>query len=153
MGIPTSYTEDQVKEFMEKVLGKTGKKLELSVANDSFDEPAYEVLFVLGESDFSFATTQEQIKKIRLVARMEAWRAATYETAHEASHSVGAPGTGQTSRADIHRHCLEMLEKAQAELSQTFPELVIGEDSSWGVERIPVSYDGDYYSNAGESAE
>ena len=72
------------------------------------------------------------------------------ETAHEASHSVGAPGTGQTTRADIHRHCKQMFEAASSEVARTYPDLV-SDSGSWSVGRVPTTYDGDYYVNAGET--
>lgn len=150
MAIPTSYTEEELKTYMETVLGPTATKLSWSVSAGHFDEPVNEVLFFLGESAFSFADdNQTLVKKLRMVARMEVWRAAAFYTAHEASFSVGSPGTGQTSRADVHRHCKEMFTDAKSELEQTFPELF--SETSWAVERIPVEYDGDYYSNAGET--
>jgi hypothetical protein len=151
MALPTAYTEQTIKEYMQTILGKTGVKLGLSVEGDNFDEAAHEVLFFLGESSYSFATSQDQIKKVRAVARQEAWRSAMNETVHEASHSVGAPGTGQTTRADIHRHSKEMFEAAVSEVAQAYPELV-SESGSWSVGRVPVNYDGDYYKNAGETA-
>ena len=65
MGIPTSYTEAEVKEYMERVLGKTAQKLGMSVAGDNFDEPVHEVLFFLGEADFTFADSQTEIAMVR----------------------------------------------------------------------------------------
>ena len=146
MGLPTTYDEVGIKDYMEKVLGDTAKKLSWSVAGDDFDEPAYEVLLVLGETDFSFVNTQTEVAKVRTVARQEAWRAAMYYSVHETSFSAGAPGTGQATRADIHRHSKAMYELAKAELLEKYPDL--GGQESQEVEGYPVEYSGDYYGNA-----
>lgn len=151
MAIKTTLTENELKTFMFAVLGKTATKLGWSIGNNDFDEPVNEVLYALGASDFTFVSTQSDVSKCRTIARVEVWRAAMYYTAHEATHSVGAPGTGQTSRGEIHRHCQEMFQLAQSELNSKYPELA-PETGGWAVDRVPVKYDNDVYSNAGETA-
>ena len=146
MPVVTSLTEAKVKEYMEQVLGDTASKLGWSVGGDDFDEPVNEVLYTLEESSFSFVSTQALARKVRIVARMEVWRAAMYYTAHEASHSAGAPGTGQVSRADVHRHCKEMFNVAKSQFTEAYPELSV--QTSRQVERWPVDYEYDYYGNA-----
>jgi hypothetical protein len=148
MAIATSYTEAETKQFMETVLGDTAMKLGWSVGGDDFDEPTNEVLYVLDLADFSTITTQALVKKVRAVARVEAWRAAMYYTVHEASFSAGAPGTGQTSRADVHRHAKAMFEMAKAEMMESYPTLVPQEDRE--VTRTAIEYDEDYYANRGD---
>ena len=151
MALPTTYDESSLKQYMEDVLGKTADKLGWSVANDDFDEPVFEVLFILDRDDFSYAdNNRSEIRKIRIIARQEVWRAAMYYTAHEASFSTGAPGTGQTTRNTIHEHCKTMFEKARSEVSENYPDLA-SDSGSWAVERYPIRYDGDYYDNIGES--
>ncbi|MCK5642223.1 MAG: hypothetical protein KAJ19_15565 [Gammaproteobacteria bacterium] len=139
-------TETQVKQYMENVLGDAAGKLGWSVGGDDFDEPTNEVLYTLEEADFSFATSQATVKKIRVTARMEVWRAAMYYTVHEIAHSSGAPGTGQSSRADIHRHCKAMYALARSQFIESYPEF--SAQASQAVERYGVEYDGDYYGNA-----
>lgn len=146
MGIVTTYNEAGVKEYMETVLGDTAHKLGWSVAGDDFDEPVNEVLYTLSEADFSFVDTQAEARKVRMVARMEVWRAAMYYTAHEASHSAGAPGTGQTTRSQIHTQCKAMFELAYGQFTEAYPELSVR--TSREVERTPISYTYDYYGNA-----
>ena len=142
MAIKTTYTEDEVKAYMETVLGETAHKLNWAVEYDSFDEPTNQVLYTLGESNFSFVSSVVTAAKLRSVARLEAWRAAMYYTAHEASHSVGAPGTGSTSRGEVYRHCKEQYDLAYREFTGLFPE----ENTipSRDVLMSSVAYVGDY---------
>ena len=148
MALPTTYTESEIKEYMQKVLGDTAEKLGWSVGDDDFDEPAYEVLYIVGEDDFTFIASREVAGKVRSVARVEAWRAAMYYTVHESSFGAGAPGTGQTSRGEIHRHAKEMYELAYAEMIEKYPALAAS--TSQEVESWPVEYTGDYYANQGD---
>ena len=146
MAIATSLTESEVKQYMQNVLGDTSKKLGWFAADDDFDEPANEVLYVLDKADYTFVISQALVAKTRSVARVEVWRAAMYYTVHESSFSAGAPGTGQTSRADIHRHCKEMFQLSQSEMIQKYPDL--GSDESREAEKVSVEYANDYYANA-----
>ena len=148
MAIVTSYTEAEVKQLMENLLGDTATKLGWSVGGDDFDEPTNEVLYVLELADFTTITTQALALKVRVVARVEAWRAAMYYTVHEASFSAGAPGTGQTSRADIHRHAKAMFEMAKADMTEKYPDLVAQETRS--IVRTAIEYDEDIYANRGD---
>lgn len=149
MALPTTYTETEVKEYMENVLGDTAHKLGWTVEGNDFDEPTNEVLYVLDLADFTSISSRAEAAKLRVVARMETWRAAMYYTVHESSHSAGAPGTGQTSRADIHRHAKGMFEMAKAEAFDKYPDL---DTMSREAERWPASYKNDYYSNQDEIA-
>ena len=144
MPVVISLTESDVKEYMEAVLGDTAQKLGWSVGEDDFDEPTNEVLYSLGESSFSYVTSQGEVKKVRSVARVEVWRAAMYYTVHETSFSAGAPGTGQTSRAEVHRHCKAMFELSKSQFVGDYPD----DETSRNAQRWAVNYDYDYYGNA-----
>lgn len=147
MPIKTTYTEAEVKEYMQAVMGDTANKLGWSATGGDFDEPTLEVLYLLEVTDFSFVDTAVEANKVRTIARMEAWRAGMYYTAHEASYSAGSPGTGQTSRAEIYRHCKEMFDYARADVEYKYPEL--GPDTGGNeVRSYGVEYSGDYYGNA-----
>ena len=148
MALPTTYTAKQVAQYMETVLGETAHKLGFKEEKGSFAEPVNEVLLVLGEEDFSFVNTQAEVKKVRLVARMEAWRAVMYYTAHEVSHSAGAPGTGQVSRDSVHRSASALFAKAESEFKEAYPALV--EDDGREVSKWTLTYENDSYSNRGD---
>ena len=144
MPVVTTLTENDVKEYMQNVLGDTASKLGWSVGGNDFDEPTNEVLYSLEQADFSFVTTQALVRKVRAIARVEVWRAATYYTAHEVTHATGAPGTGQTSRSVVYSHCKEMFELAKSQYVELYPD----DQPDASVQRWAVTYDGDYYANA-----
>ena len=146
MAIVTTYTEQEIKQYMEDVLGNTADKLGWSKSGGDFDEPANEALYTLGEDDFTFVASRDEAKKARLAARMEVWRHAMYYTVHEVSHSAGAPGTGQVNRQDVHRHCKSMFELARARFVEDYPELA--PSTSREVRRWGLGYNYDYYGNA-----
>jgi hypothetical protein len=146
MAIVTTLTEDEVKQYMEDVIGDTSAKLGWTKAGGDFDEPTNEVLYTLGQSGFTYVNTQAEVKQVRTTARMEVWRHAMYYTVHEVAHSAGAPGTGQVSRADIHRHCRDQFNLAKARFVEDYPEL--SPSVSRQVEKFQLDYDYDYYGNA-----
>lgn len=146
MAIVTTLTEDEVKQYMEDMLGDTAGKLGWSKAGLDFDEPANEVLYTIGQADFTYITTQILVKQARVTARMEVWRHAMYYTVHEIAHSAGAPGTGNVSRADIHRHCKAMFDLAKSDFVELYPDLAA--TTSRQVERWGLGYEYDYYGNA-----
>jgi hypothetical protein len=148
MALPTSYTDTELKEFMERVLGDTAHKLGWTAEDGDFDEALNEVLLVCGKADLTFVDTQAEVKKVRIVARMEAWRQAMANTVHAASHSAGAPGTGQVTLSDIHRQAKAQFEMARGEFTENYPELA-GLDSQ-EVQQYTVAYTGDYYANRGD---
>lgn len=148
MPIKTTYTESEVKDYMERSLGDTSRKLGWTAEAGDFDEPALEVLYFMGEPDYTFVDTATDAAKVRAVARMEAWRFAMFSTAHEASHSVGAPGTGTTNRADVHRHCKDQFELSKEWLEERYPDLVA--EPARQVGRYSVEYTDDYYGNAND---
>jgi hypothetical protein len=109
----------QAQQYMETVLGDTARKLGWSASGGDFDEPVYELNLYWPSA---VTVWNNEPRKARAAARVEAWRAAMFYTAHEASFSAGNPGTGQTNRADIHRHAKEMYQMALSEFGEQFPE-------------------------------
>lgn len=135
-----SYSTAEVKAYMERVLGDTAAKLRWSAGDGDFDEPAKEVHIRLGDD-----LTDVDTGLVRAVSRVEVWRAAMYYTVHEASFSAGAPGTGSTNRADIHRQAKAMYEMASSELTIAYPDYAPQATRSMAI--YPVTYSNDPYSN------
>jgi hypothetical protein len=139
MAIKLAWTEEEVQQLMADILGDTATKLGWSVEDGDFVEPTNEVLYRFQVSDFTSFTTVAAVAELRAVVRVEAWRAAKDNTAHMHSHSVGAPGTGQTSQSDVHRFCREQYEQAVDELERKFPtsdasvEAALREATAWTV--------------------
>jgi hypothetical protein len=146
MALPSGYTELELAAYMEILLGETARKLNLKSDDGDFDEAVNDVLLVLDRDDLTWVSTRADVKKVRTVARQEAWRVVVNGSAHEVSHSVGAPGTGQTSRSAIHTQAVERLEEAQAETKELYPDL-FDESGARSVDNWTVNYTYDYYSN------
>lgn len=147
MTVKTSFTESEVGELMQSILGETARQMGWENEDNAFAEAIESTLHVLGEDDFSFVSTRSDAYKVRLVARMEAWRMAMYNTVHEASFSVGSPGTGQTSRSEIYRQSKEQFEMARGELKRLYPSLVADVDLSamLAATITPIDYESDLY--------
>lgn len=123
MAVQSSLVESDVKDHMEGVLGRTANQLSLTVALGSFDTAYDQVLYKLGLSDLSTITTQSLVRKVLSLATVEAWRAVVGSSVHEISHSAGAPGTGQTSRASIFSQAKQMLSYEEGRLYKEYPDL------------------------------
>jgi hypothetical protein len=70
---PTSYTDQELKEFMHSVAAGVAAVLEWSVASGDYDEPLNDVLLGLGLDDASGATN---VRLLRAAAKVAVWRAA-----------------------------------------------------------------------------
>lgn len=145
MAVKTSYTDEEVMQYMQNLLGDTARKENWTTDGGDFQEPSNQVLYNLGQSSYVFVSSAEVAAEVRAVATVEAWRMAMYNTAHYASHSVGAPGTGQTSKSDVHRFCKDMFELAQEELERRFPDSdALFVERTRDVAMWPVIYAQDY---------
>lgn len=74
MALPTAYTEPELSAFMHAVLGDVATALGWSTDDERFDEAVNDTLLAYGVDDIDDAT---DIPKLRALARIEAWRAAT----------------------------------------------------------------------------
>lgn len=138
MAPKTTYSEAELKQFMEDLIGATADKLGIRAEAGHFDTAVDETMYIMGVSDLTSINTLAEARKLRLVARREAWRFVAASTVHEASFSSGSPGTGSTNRADIHRHAKAMFDLANAELITEYPDLIVA--SSRSVIRTTVQY-------------
>lgn len=89
MAIPTSYTEQTLADYMVTVTEQVSAAIGLDFA--SFGEAINDTLIAYGESDIADATN---IKKLRALAKVEAWRrcvealAARYDKSRNDGQSV-----------------------------------------------------------------
>lgn len=145
MAIKVSYTEEEVKQYMMDVLGDTATKQGWSVEDADFEVAADEVLYSLGKQDFTFVNSVETAAEMRAVARVEVWRMAMANSAHLHSHSVGAPGTGQTSRSDVYRQLKEQFDLAVQYLTDKFPgSAAVTQPVTASILAYPVEYENEY---------
>lgn len=114
MPIITSYSEAELKAYMHEVLGdEIVQAFNFSVANGSYDEAVNESLYQLEVDEITELTGREAIRKLRVVARMELWRAVAGYTANHAV-AVSVPN-GSYSGKSIHERAVSEFEKAKAE--------------------------------------
>lgn len=118
MPAPSVYTELTLKDYIHRILGAVADVLSWSVPNGSYDEIVNETLLVYGESDISEITGEDNIRKLRTLARRETWRAVIQETA--ASYDFQSGG-GSYSRSLIHKMAMENLAKAESDASEFDP--------------------------------
>ena len=74
MPLPTSYSETELKDYMHATLAETASVMGWSVGAGSYDEAINETLFANGVDDSAAITGWEDIRKLRFLARVEAWR-------------------------------------------------------------------------------
>lgn len=110
MPIPETYTEEELAEYMHETLRAVAGVLGWSVAGGSYTEPVNETLVAYGQPDISQITGLEAIRKLRTLARVEAWRAVVSETV--ADYDYQADG-GNFHRSQAHAHAKAMLYQAE----------------------------------------
>lgn len=111
MSAPTTYTETTLADYLHLVLGATAGVLGWSVAGGNYAEPVNETLlaYFAGPGAVTNAT---DIRKLRALARREAWRAVVQATAGEHDFETGM---SRFSRSQIHKQALASLAVAEAE--------------------------------------
>lgn len=78
MAVSTTYTEVELKEYMHTVLGEVATVLDFSTAT-SYDESFNEVMYAFDEADVGNVSGIDDMRKLRALARREAWRTAMSE--------------------------------------------------------------------------
>ncbi len=73
MAIPTSYTEQSLMNYMHEALSGVGDVLGFDPPH-AYAEPVNEALLVYGTDDIATVTGATNIRKLRAIARVEAWR-------------------------------------------------------------------------------
>lgn len=114
MPIATSYTEDELKAYMHSVLGSSITDVfSFSVAGGSYNEAVNETLYQMEVDTIASISGREAVRKLRVVARMELWRAvAAYTSDHAVA--VNVPN-GSYSGKSIHERAMAEFDKAKAE--------------------------------------
>ncbi len=126
MAVPTSYTETELAEYAHATLGAVALALDWSVPNGNYDEIVNDSLLAYGETDISLISGVDNIKKLRVLTKLYAWRAVA--AISSADFDFSADG-GRYSRSQIHAMALEALDLAEREAGQYDPIYRIGIDS------------------------
>lgn len=111
MALPASYTEESLKAFMLTATERIATVIKFTA--DKFADAVNETLVAYGTDDIAEAT---DVKKLRALARVEAWRAMVDATTGEFDYSADS---GQTAthykRSQLHDHALKAFARAEAE--------------------------------------
>lgn len=109
MPAPSSYTEAELAEYMHRELGSAATALGF-VAASSYDDAVDETLLAYGAADIGAATL---IRKLRAIARREAWAMAS---ARASGHFNFTSGDQEFSRAQLRKMCADNYDRAWADV-------------------------------------
>jgi hypothetical protein len=123
--VPIVYTEGTLAAFIHQVLGPVADALTWSVGAGSYDEIINETLFKAGQTDLSLIVTQEDIRKLRTLARLEAWRAVVDQSASDISFEADG---GRYSREQFHKMAAENFAKAESAAAEYDDRYRVGLD-------------------------
>lgn len=79
MAVPTTYTEAELKTYMDVAIGAVADALAWTVVGGQYDEPVNATLLHYGTTDISTISGITNTLKLRALARREVWRAAWAE--------------------------------------------------------------------------
>lgn len=127
MTIPSSYTEKSLAEYMHSagVLGHVATVLGLAVGVSdagSYAEAVNETLLVYGEDDITDITGSDNLRKLRGLARVQAWKMVVGNFA--ALYKFSADG-GTYDRNQLFEQARKALEIAEADAIQWLPEYAV----------------------------
>jgi hypothetical protein len=105
---PTSYTDQELKEFMHSVAAGVASVLQWSVAGGSYDEPLNDVLLGLGLDDASDAT---DVRLLRAAAKVAVWRAALGALVSHVDETMDEDSFRSSQMHDMARHNLALAEQ------------------------------------------
>jgi hypothetical protein len=108
MPAPSVYTEAELAAYMHSVLGAVAAALGYT-APGSYQEAVNETLLAYGVDDIADAT---DIRKLRMLARVQAWQLAANDTAGDMDFKAGSTSF---SRSQVHEQVLKNLSEAQVD--------------------------------------
>lgn len=115
MPAPSTYSESQLAQYMHDILGETAVVLGLDPTTDDYQESINETLLEMGVSLISEITTVDDIRRLRTLARRNAWKHVVSTTA--GNYAFSADG-GTYNREQIHAHALNNLALAEADAAE-----------------------------------
>lgn len=123
MAIVTSYTEDALKVYLAAVLGDTATYLKWTVADGDYDEVVNEALYSYGADAIGDISGRANIRKLRMIARRELWRAVMAAASRKHSITSSSPGGGSTNEGMVFDHAKEMFEMESENIKRDYPSL------------------------------
>lgn len=142
MAIPASYTETTLADFMQDQLKNIATMLGWTTTPDDYQEAVNEALLAYGETTIANITGASNIRKLRALARAEAWKAAM--AAVSGDFDFAADG-GSYKRDQIFQHIKDMLGQAVVDALVYDPNYAVEiEEIEYGRDPYVVR-DEDYY--------
>lgn len=111
MSVPSSYTEETLASFQLVSLSDVAGILDWTADTPEIQEAVTETLLAYGVEDIASAT---DIRKLRALARVQAWQAAADALASR--YDFEADG-GRYDREKLHAHALAQLAAARAQVA------------------------------------
>ena len=111
MAFPTEYTETTLKAYLHGELGNTATVLGWTVAGGDYDEPVYDALFDMGEDTIAEITAMADLQKLRILAKLAAWRKAMAGLVDK--YDVSADATS-LKRSQMYKHAEAQVEALSA---------------------------------------
>lgn len=111
-GVPVAYTENELAEYMETVLADLGEDLGLSASAGDFSESVIDTLLDYGVTAITEISGAKAVRKLRALARVNAWRLAV---ARCAPHYDFKDGDQSLTRSQLQDQAQEALSIAQAD--------------------------------------
>lgn len=139
MPVPTAYTEEELASFMHVTLSRVAVVFEFNAAT-SYAEAIISTLLAYGVDDIALAT---DMKKLRALARREAWRLASDTAASFNDHTI--EGSGQFNLSELHKQINVNLGRAESDASPY-------DAHGYRVTVSKVRYSDAYSDDAGETA-
>ena len=114
MPIPTSYTEQSLMNYMHEALSGVGDVLGFNPPH-AYDEAFNETMLVYGASDVTAVSGIRNIRTLRAIARVEAWRKVMAATAgdYDFRREDGASYNRSQIHAQAHKNYLQALKEAR----------------------------------------
>lgn len=129
MALPTSYTDREFSQYLDRVLGPVADALNWATGTDpdsagDYEEILNETMLTMGINAIT-EVDADNIYKFRTLARLQAWKAVAAQTA--ADYTFSADG-GSYSREQIQAHALTMLDLARSDAAQFDPAYAVQVD-------------------------
>lgn len=138
MALPAGYDELQLASYMHTTLGAMATRLGWSVAVGDYSEAVNEAVAAYGADDITSITGRENLRKLRALARREAWRSVVQSLAAYYEFSTDGQSFKPNQMGDQAR-------KALAQAEADCAALGVGDDASYAVAIDSVIYPDDPY--------
>lgn len=112
MPIPTSYTEEGLMNYMHAALEGIGDVLGFDPPH-GYDDAFYEVMLAYGASDVATVSGMGNIRKLRAIARVEAWRKVMAATAGD--YDFRREDGATYDRSQVHAQAEKMFKQSLKE--------------------------------------